>query len=132
MSAAEAVISDAVLAALRTAPGLAALNRIGSGEGERSPVPHAWIAEASGTDWGAKDRAGREVRLMLMLADRGDAARLQALCTAAVAALTALPRPIDGWDHAGPRVLRTRIGQRRDGMRVATVELRVRLLAIQA
>ena len=128
--AAEAVIADAVLAALRAAPALAALNRIGSGEGERSPVPHAWVAEVSGNDWGAKDRSGREVRLVLMIADRGEGARLDGLCAAATAALAALPRPIEGWDHAGARVLRSRMTQRRDGLRLASIEARVRVLEV--
>ncbi len=130
MSAAEAAVTDAVLRALKAAPGLAALNRIGSGEGDRAPVPHAWITETSGSDWGAKERAGREVRLVLSMADRGEDARLNALCAAAQDALLALPRPLTSWDHTGVRVLRVRTAQRRDGTRVATIEARVRLLAL--
>ena len=129
--AAEAVIADAVLAALRAAPELAALNRIGSGEGERSPVPYAWIAEVSGADWGAKDRPGREVRLVLVIADRGEGARLDGLCAAVMAVLTALPRPIEGWDHAGARAVRARMTQRRDGLRLASIEVRVRVLGAE-
>lgn len=126
---AEMAVSAAVLAALRGAPGLATLHRIGSGEGERGQVPHAWINEVSGTDWGSKDRAGRDVRLFLSIADRGEAARLAGLCAAAEAALLALPRPLDGWDHAGGRITRVRASQRRDGTRVAGIELRLRLMA---
>lgn len=125
---AEGALIEAVLAALRAAPGLAALNRIGSGEAERAPVPHGWIAEISGVDWGTKDRVGRDVRLVLMLADRGDGDRLAALCAAAELALLDLPRPIAGWDHVGLRVLRIRAAQRRDGTRTAALEVRVRLL----
>jgi hypothetical protein len=124
------VVTDAVLAALKGAPGLSTLNRVGTGEGERAPVPHAWIAEAALGDWGAKAPEGAEVAVMVALADRGDAARLAALCAAAIGALRDLPRPLDGWDHAGPRVRRGRSVQRRDGMRVVTLEVRVRVLAL--
>ncbi len=125
----EAALSVAVLAALKAAPGLAALNRIGSGEGERAPAPHAWISEISGTEWGVKDRLGRELRLVLAIADRGEAARLADLSAAAEAALADVPRPLGDWDHSGLRVVRVRTVQRRDGTRVTTIEARVRILA---
>jgi hypothetical protein len=123
-------VSDAVLAALASAPDLAALNRVGTGEGERSPPPYALLNEGVASDWGAKMPPGREVTLTLSLIDAGPGERLAALAEAAEAALLALPRPVGDWDHAGARLRRTRAIQRRDGTREVRIEVRLRLLAL--
>lgn len=125
-----ATVAEAVLAALTAAPGLSALNRVGAGEAERAPVPHAWITEAVAGEWGAKLPEGREIVLVLNIADRGEPARLAGLVAAAEDALRALPRPLAGWDHAGARIRRVRTAQRRDGLRVASIEARLRVLAL--
>jgi hypothetical protein len=123
-------VTSAVIAALKAAPGLASLNRVGTGEGERSPVPYAWIGEAAAGEWGAKLPEGHELTFSISIADRGDPARLAALVEEAEEALRALPRPIGRWDHAGPRLRRTRQIQRRDGTRIASIDMRLRVLAL--
>lgn len=117
---------DAVRAALDAAPALSGIHRIGDGDGEAAPVPHIIIGEALGSDWGAKDRAGRELRLGITIVDRGPAARIDAMAAAAEAALTGLPRIIDGWETSGVVVTRTRRLRRRDGASLALIDLRLR------
>lgn len=122
----------AVRAALAADPLWAAtINRIGDGESEGAPVPSAWIGDCIGTDWGAKDLPGRELRLGLTIIDRGEGERIAALAAAAEAALLAMPRSLDArdganWDSSGPVVTRVRFTRRRDGNRVAMIDLRLR------
>lgn len=123
----EQVIRGAVIAVLEGDAWLArTLNRIGDGEGEDAPVPFASVGEASGSEWGSKDRPGREVRLALSLFDRGDGARLAGLVDAVEAALAAMPRAIGAVETGGAVVTRTRLVRRRDGMRIALIDVRVR------
>lgn len=122
----------AVLAALARDPTWAAtINRIGDGESDGAPVPSAWIGDVLGSEWGAKDRPGREMRLGLTLIDRGEGARIAALAAAAEAALLAMPRVVAAsggasWETSGVVVTRVRFARRRDGTRVAMIDLRVR------
>ncbi|MFM6853888.1 MAG: DUF3168 domain-containing protein [Sphingopyxis sp.] len=117
----------AVRAALADHPMLAVnLNRIGDGEGDGAPVPSAWIGDAQGNDWGVKDAPGREIRLGITLADRGDSARLADLASAAEAAIRAMPRRLGAWDTSGPTITTTRLTRRRDGTRLALIDLRLR------
>lgn len=128
----EAAWREAVRAALAADPLWAAtVNRIGDGESEGAPVPSAWIGECVGSDWGAKDRPGRELRLGLTIVDRGEGERIAALAAAAEAALLAMPRavPVNDeatWDSSGPVVTRVRFTRRRDGTRVAMIDVRLR------
>jgi hypothetical protein len=119
----ETVMREAVVTALQ---GVTGLNRVGDGDGEAGAVPYATLGEIAGSDWGAKDKSGRELRFAVTLADRGDAARLDGLAVAAEAALLALARVLDGWETGGVLVLRSRRMRRRDGLRTAVIECRVR------
>ena len=122
----------AVQAALVAEPLWAAtINRVGDGESEAAPVPSGWIGECISSDWGAKDRPGREMRLGLTIIDRGEGGRIAALAGAAETALLAMPRSLtasDGaaWETSGAVVTRVRFTRRRDGTRVAMIDLRLR------
>lgn len=123
----EQVVRSAVSAALMDdAVLLAGLNRVGDGGAAQAALPYAQIGEMLGSSWGTKDRAGREVRVSVLLFDRGDAARIAGLSAAAEVALSALPRLIDGWETGGAVILRTRLTQRADGLRAAQIDVRVR------
>ena len=107
------------------------VNRIGDGESEGAPVPSAWIGDCISSDWGAKDAPGREMRLGLTIVDRGEGERIASLSAAAEAALLAMPRavPVNDeatWDSSGPVVTRVRFTRRRDGTRVAMIDVRLR------
>ena len=120
-------LRDAVRAALLAAPAFAAaINRIGDGEGEDAPVPAAWLGDSVASDWGAKDRPGREVRLALTIADRGDGARLAALAAAAETAVAGIPRGLGAWETGGAVVTALRFRRRRDGLRLALIDIRLR------
>ena len=122
----------AVRAALAAEPLWAAtINRIGDGESEGAPVPSAWIGDVIGSDWGAKDRPGREMRLGLTIVDRGEGERIAGLAAAAEAALLAMPSGLTAsggaaWESSGAVVTRVRLSRRRDGTRVAMIDARLR------
>lgn len=128
----EAGWREAVKAALAAEPRWAAtINRIGDGESEGAPVPSAWVGDCIGSEWGAKDRPGRELRLGLTIVDRGEGERLVALVAAAEASLLAMPRGLTAssgaaWESSGTVVTRVRFTRRRDGTRVAMIDLRLR------
>ena len=122
----------AVIAALGgNALWAASINRIGDGESEAAPVPSAWIGDVLGSEWGAKDRPGREMRLGLTIIDRGEGERIAALTAAAEAAVLAMPRALAAsggaaWETGGAVVTRVRQMRRRDGTRVAMIDVRLR------
>lgn len=75
----------------------------------RATAPYVAVGGADGSDWGTKDRVGREVRLTLTLVGAGHAVDDQAAVRVeAVAA--ALRGPADGWSVVAARVMRTRFG----------------------
>lgn len=80
----------------------------------RASAPYVAVGGAEGTDWGTKDRAGREVRLSVTLHGVGDspdddaAARIEAV-------VAALRGAAADWSVVSARVVRTRFGFGRDG-----------------
>lgn len=119
----ESATKAALLMALAALP----INRMGDGEAENAPVPHGWLGEMIGNDWGAKGRAGREIRTGISIADRGPDERLLALAAQAEAAVLAMPRTLAGWEHSGVTISRVRMVRRRDGLRLAMIDLRIRI-----
>ena len=119
------IMRDALVAALAAEPDLR-LNRIGDGPGEAAPVPHALLDEIACVPWGGKALPGWEARTTLTIMDRGGAERIAELCAAAERALAAMPRGIGEWETSGVAVTRSRLERRRDGMRIARMELRLR------
>lgn len=126
---AERVLADAVAAALRAAPGLAALNGVFAGPPVKATPPHAELGEVLGIDWSVKDRAGRELRIVVTIRDAGETgARAAALAAAAGAEIEAL-RLLDGWDVASAVLARSRVAGTAPGRWSASVDYRVRMLA---
>ena len=77
---AESVVQAAVLAAVR---GVAGLNGVYLGPPVKATVPFAELGDLLSGDWSVKDRAGRELRLIVTVRDAGDSpARAQALAGA--------------------------------------------------
>lgn len=80
----------------------------------RATAPYVSVGGAEGSDWGTKDRAGREVRLMLAVEGVGEVAGDAA--AARIEAVTAMLRGSAGeWTIVGARVVRTRFSFRRNG-----------------
>lgn len=130
MSAA-AVLAEAIRAALNAhvplAEGLAA---IFDAPPVRAATPHAVIGEAQLSDWGTKDMAGREARVVVSLHDAGESpARLRRLSGEVEAAMTGLPRAMGGgWELASRVLLRARVERKGEGRWIATSEWRLRML----
>lgn len=100
----------------------------------QASAPWLEIGEASEIDWGAKAMRGREVRLTLVLRDKGDSgARLERLMRLLDEAVGAMARAHGEWRVASAVLLRSRSGRRpstRSGPDewVGASEWRVRLM----
>lgn len=117
-------LSDAAMAALRRVPGLNAVHEPGP---IQAMVPHAIVDAGAETDWGCKDRIGREVRLTVTIHDEGERpARLRRLISEAEAALGAVAP--SGWELVTMRLLGSRIARDRSGWRGA-IDCRARMLS---
>lgn len=128
---AESVMRAALVTALRGDAVLAAgLNGVFEGPPVKATPPYAEIGELLSGDWSVKDRAGRELRLMVTVRDAGDApGRLHALAGAVGDAIEALPRDLDGWRVASVAFVRTRMPRQAPGRWATVIEYRVRMLA---
>ncbi|MBN2972938.1 DUF3168 domain-containing protein [Roseomonas aeriglobus] len=131
MSGATAAARTALATLLRADPVLAAtLNGVVEGPAVRASTPYAEIGEAVAGDWGTKDRAGRELRLAVILRDAAETStRIGTLVTAVEAAVPGLSRDLPGWRVASIAFLRSRIAGDGPGRWIAAVEFRVRMLA---
>jgi len=124
---AEQAFQLAALAALAAVPGL---NGVFDGPPLKATEPWAEFGELMSIDWGTKDMAGRELRSVIFVRDRGgDVGRVHALAAAANVAVTAIGPDLDGWRIASLVALRTRIVRERHGVWTAVIEHRVRMLA---
>lgn len=96
----------------------------------RAATPHALIGEALLSDWGTKDMAGREARVVVSLHDAGESpARLRRLSGELETAVAGMPRAIGGgWDLASRVLLRARIERKGEGRWIATSDWRLRML----
>lgn len=130
MSAA-VVLAEAIHAALSGhAPLAGGLAGIFDAPPVRAATPHAVIGEALLSDWGTKDMAGREARVVVNLFDAGESpARLRWMVGEVEVAMAGLPRVIGGgWELASRVLLRARIERKGEGRWVATSEWRLRVL----
>jgi hypothetical protein len=84
------------------------------GQPPRASAPYVAVGGAEGSDWGTKDRPGREVRLTLTLAGVGSALDDRAAGRIERIAAT-LRGKADGWSIVGARIVRTRFAFARDG-----------------
>lgn len=129
MSAAEQAVRGRALALLSADAELAGLvHGIFDGTPPRASAPYVSVATAEGSDWGTKDRAGREVRLTLALVGVGSAPDDRA-AGRIEAVVTALRGDAGGWTIVGARTIRTRFSFARDGGWRHEVVVRCRCLA---
>ncbi len=129
MTGAEQAVRRRALAVLGGDEALAGLiHGVFDGVPPRASAPYVSVGAAEGSDWGTKDRAGREVRLSLTLYGQGagvdDAAagRIEAV-------IAGLRGEADGWDIVGARVVRTRFAFVREGGWRHEMVVRCRCLA---
>ncbi len=108
----------------------AQLNSVSEEAPAKAALPWLAIAASASTDWSAKDRAGREVRVALELHCRGDRPETAAtLVRALEQRVAALPRAQDGFEIVSALFLRARTEQRADNVRSILTEYRFRVLA---
>ena len=94
-------------------------------------MPQVDVAWPLVSDWGTKSETGRELRTLVILrVAKGQRARLPAMVAATEAAGVSFSGVIDGWAVGSAVLMRTQIGDARDGVRTARIEHRVRVLGI--
>ncbi len=129
MTSAEGALRARALDLLAKDAALAGLvHGIFDGTPPRATAPYVMVGMAEGSDWGTKDRAGREVRLTLALVGVGGAdddaavARIDALAGA-------MRGPAGAWTVVAARTIRTRFTFARDGGWRHEMVVRCRCLA---
>lgn len=129
MSGAEQAVRGRALALLAGDAELAGLvHGVFDGTPPRVSAPYVVVGAAEGSDWGTKDRAGREVRLTLTLVGVGSA--VDDIAAGRIdAAVAGLRGAADGWSVVSARVMRTRFGFAREGGWRHEVVVRCRCLA---
>ena len=127
---ADEVVRDALIAALAANAAFEGVAGLGL-EPTPGSLPQVDVAWPIGSDWGTKSDTGRELRTLVILrVAKGQRARLPDMVAAAEAAGVVLSGVIDGWSVGSAVLMRTQISDARDGVRVARVEHRIRVLGI--
>ncbi|THD38343.1 MAG: DUF3168 domain-containing protein [Sphingomonas sp.] len=128
MSAEEA-LAGAVLAAVGAGLG-DSVNDVFDGPAVKATAPWVELGPLIAADWSTKDKAGREVRLVLTVRDRADRpARTHVLAAGVGSAVEGVARDLDGWRIASIVFVRARVIGERPGEWAATVEYQVRMIA---
>lgn len=96
----------------------------------RMTPPYIWIGGADGRDWGTKDRAGREVLLMVTLVGGKSAAK--SVAAAMAQSVTGMRGEAGGWEIVAARILRSRWLPQEDGGWQSQITLRCRCLILAA
>ena len=133
MRGAEQAVRARALALLSADDALAErVHGVFDGPPPRASAPYVAVGGAEGSDWGTKDRPGREVRLTLTLAGAGSALDDRAAqCVERVVERLRGKREgeKDGWSIVGARIIRTRFAFARDGAWRHDMVVRCRCLA---
>lgn len=126
----ENLLRAALIGWLRSDPQLAALNAIEEESPLKASVPWLGIAASAASDWGTKDRAGREVRIAIELVTRGDdPAANSALLREIEQRIQSLPAAQPEFAVVTARFVRSRAERRARNLRAVLLEYRFRLLA---
>lgn len=129
MTGAEQAVRGRALMLLKADAALAALvHGVFDGVPARASAPYVSVGAAEGSDWGTKDRAGREVRLSVVLHGQG-AALDDAAAGRIDAVVGGLRGAAEDWEIVGARVVRTRFAFAREGGWRHQLVVRCRCLA---
>lgn len=113
---------------LRSDLALANINAIEEEAPVAASAPWLGIAASASTDWGTKDRRGREVRIAIELESRADEADADSnLVNAIEQRVLDLPPFHAGFELASVRFLRARSEERENNLRGALLEFRFRI-----
>lgn len=121
-------------AALRKAVRDALVAAGGMGVHEVGPVqaafPYATVECGPESDWGHKSGTGREVRLAVVVRDRGERPdRVDVLVASVEASLGAIGGEVGEWQVVSLRPVRTRLARDGTGW-AASIEYRARMLRV--
>lgn len=117
---------------LRADPALSQINAIEEEAPVTTSAPWLGIAASASTDWGTKDRPGREVRIAIELESRADMPDADGPLIAAIERrVLDLPPFHAGFEVASIRFLRSRSEERANNLRGALLEFRFRIFAPQ-
>lgn len=130
---AEQEIRAAMIAGLRGHSGLSALvNRVFDGPPVKASVPYVVVGEFSGTDWGTKDRPGRELRLALSIIDEGETpTRIGTILPlVGIAVQGVVAAGVAGWEMGSLVLVRSRLVASAPSKWSAVMDYRLRVLSI--
>lgn len=117
---------------LRSDPALASINAIEEEVPVTASAPWLGIAASASTDWGSKERPGREVRIAIELESRADEPDADGpLADAIEQRVLALPPFHAGFELASIRFVRARSEEREGNLRGALLEFRFRIFTPQ-
>lgn len=117
---------------LRADPALTTINAIEEEAPISASAPWLGIAASASTDWGTKDRPGREVRIALELESRADEPDADGPLVGAIEQrVLGLPPFHSNFELASIRFLRARSEERAGNLRGALLEFRFRIFAPQ-
>lgn len=126
---ADEAVREGLIGALAAEPAFAGVAGLGL-EATAGSLPQVDVAWPLVSDWGTKSETGRELRTLVILrVAKGQRARMSDLVEAAERAGVSLGGAIGGWSVGSAVLMRTQIIDARDGVRVARIEHRVRVLA---
>lgn len=127
MSSAGAMLQAAAIEALKAIEGLG----VYEGPPVQAAFPYAVVEAGPESDWSHKSGEGREVRIALVIHDKGERpTRLRALAAQGEAILGALDGEMGGWRLVTIAFLRSRLaaeGRSSQG-KAAAIEYRARML----
>ncbi|ABC64892.1 tail completion protein gp17 [Erythrobacter litoralis] len=127
----EIQLRNALLDWLRSAPPpVGDLNVIDEDQIARATAPWLALVASMASEWGSKDRQGREIRVAFELNTRSDDPAADLARGAALESrIAALPPAQPGFRVVTNRFLRSRNERRPDNIRATLLEYRFRLLA---
>ena len=126
MSGAGEALAEAALAVLGALDGL---NGAFDGQPLTAAFPYALVETGSESDWSHKSGEGRELRLSILVRDKGERpTRLRILAAAVEAAITAIEPNLAGWRLVSIVFLRGSMLRESGAAWTAAIEYRARLL----
>jgi hypothetical protein len=126
MSGAGQALADAALVALG---GLDGLNGVYDGPPLTAAFPYALVETGPESDWSHKSGQGRELRLSILVRDKGERpARLRALAAGVEDALAGIGPDLAGWRLVNLIFLRGSMLRENGAAWTAAIEYRARLL----
>ena len=126
MTGAGQALADAALAALRDVEGL---NGVYDGPPLSASIPYATVETGPESDWSHKSGEGRELRLSILIHDKGERpARLREIVVAVEAAVAEIGPDLAGWRLVNLVYLRGSMLRSKDAAWTAAIEYRARLL----